>query len=301
MTLSTQHVILIGAARSGTKILRDSLALATAAGAVPYDVGFVWRVGAPSAEHDVLDPASLTQRDRKFIIEYIDRYARGEPPAVIEKTVGNTLRVPFVAAALPRATFVHLIRNGIDVAESAMRQWRNPPEYRYLATKFKHFPLRLVPTYGFRYAQSLMHRRTGGEGRVETWGPRYPGIDADLFTTDLLTVCARQWRESVNRASRDFASSGLRVIEVRYEDLVVEPQGQLARIADFCGLAIKASDLNKASARIVPGRAGGAGVALDQSQLALLDREIGQPLTELGYTRPTMLLMPDEEEPSHDD
>ncbi len=40
-----RRIVLIGAARSGTKILRDTLAAATGSGAVPFDIGFVWRIG----------------------------------------------------------------------------------------------------------------------------------------------------------------------------------------------------------------------------------------------------------------
>src|SRR4051812_20775701 len=40
-----QPVIVIGAARSGTKLLRDSLATHADVARVPYDVNYVWRFG----------------------------------------------------------------------------------------------------------------------------------------------------------------------------------------------------------------------------------------------------------------
>ena len=57
-----RHIIIIGAARSGTKILRDVLAEASGVGCVPYDIGFVWRYGNQRVPHDVLDPATVTPR-----------------------------------------------------------------------------------------------------------------------------------------------------------------------------------------------------------------------------------------------
>ena len=99
---------------------------------------------------------------------------------MIEKSVGNTLRVGYVAEIVPDAIFVHLVRNGVDVAESTRRQWQSPVEYGYLRDKVRHFPLRMVPTYGRSYAASLLRRRLAGDGRVASWGPRYPGIDRDL-------------------------------------------------------------------------------------------------------------------------
>lgn len=280
------RVVLIGAARSGTKVMRDALARATGAGAVPYDIGYVWRAGDPTRADDVLDPLSLTPRSQRFIAGFVDRYARGEPAVVIEKTVGNTMRVPFVARALPDAVFVHLVRNGVDVAESTFRQWREPVDYRYLAQKVRHFPLRMLPGYGRRYAASLARRRLSSDGRVATWGPRYPGIDADLEGGDLLTVCARQWRESVERARRDLPLTGMTVAEVRYERLVADPAAELVRVSETCGLETTPESLAAAAAMIGPGRLGQGSRSLTDAELMRVDAEAGDLLAELGYDRP---------------
>lgn len=280
-----KRIVLIGAARSGTKILRDTLAAATGSGTVPYDIGFVWRIGHDEP-HDVLEPASLRSADKAFIADYVDRYGAGRPLSVIEKTVGNTLRVPYVASALPDATFVHLVRNGFDVAESTMRQWREPADYRYLARKLRHVPARMLPTYGRAYTASLLRRRLSDDGRLSSWGPRYPGIDSDLREGDLLTVCARQWRESVVRATRDLETVDAPVIQVRYEEFVDRPREVLARVADFCSLSVVDADLVLAAGRVSPGRAGEGARSLDDSQQATLDAEIGEVMEWLGYRRP---------------
>jgi len=283
---SPRHVVLIGAARSGTKLLRDALATATGAGAVPYDIGYVWRAGAGPHADDVLDPTELTPRMRDFIVGFVDKYAAGHPSAVVEKTVGNTLRVPYVVRVLPDAAFVHLIRDGVDVAESTFRQWREPADYRYLAQKVRHFPLRMAPTYGRRYVASLLRRSVAGDGRVTTWGPRYPGIENDLAQVDLLTVCARQWRESVERARRGFRDAAISVVEVRYEDLVAHPEAELGRVSEFCGLPASEASLSAAAAKIEPGRSGTGSRALEPTEMAQLDVEIGTLLVDLGYDRP---------------
>ena len=54
----SQIVIIIGAARSGTKYLRDVLATAPNAARVPYDINYIWRYGSESHPDDAL-PASL--------------------------------------------------------------------------------------------------------------------------------------------------------------------------------------------------------------------------------------------------
>lgn len=278
-----RHIVVIGAARSGTKIVRDSLAVATGAGAVPYDVGYVWRYGNESVPHDVLDPESATDRVRRFIRRFVDRYARDG--AVIEKTVGNALRVPFVSQVLPDARYIHLIRDGVDVIESTRRQWTEPSDLGYLTRKARHFPARLIPTYGVKYARSLARRRANGDGRVGSWGPRYPGIDADLRQSGLLVVCARQWRLSVSCATDAFETGNLPVHQVRYEELVSQPRHVLAEIADFAELPATSDQLASAAARISAARRGAGRAALQQAEARTIDEEAGSTLTALGYAR----------------
>ena len=53
-------VIVIGAARSGTKVLRDLIASHPRFRAVPYDVNYLWRMGTESVPYDDRDPADAT-------------------------------------------------------------------------------------------------------------------------------------------------------------------------------------------------------------------------------------------------
>jgi hypothetical protein len=289
VTRSTiRRVVLIGAARSGTKALRDAIAEATGAGRVPFDIGYVWRDGVPPSSDDVLDPTSLTPTTASAIRSFIDRYATGDPPAVIEKTVANAVRVPFVAAVLPDAHLVHLVRDGVDVAESTLRQWQAPTEFRYLLAKVRHFPLRLAPSYGRRYLLSLLRRRVRPDRRVASWGPRYPGMDGDLVERGLLVVCARQWRESVVRAQRDLAQTGRPVVEVRYEEFVADPRRILAGVAEACGLTTTPERLRAAGNRVRAGSTGEGRRALSPDEMAVVQAEIGDLLAELGYQCPSL-------------
>jgi len=258
-------VVIIGAARSGTKILRDSLSVALGVPCLPYDVGYVWGYGNESREDDCLTATDLTPRSERLIRRFLGRYADVEG-RLIEKSVSNTLRVPFVAAVLPGATFVHLVRDGVDVAESSRRQWTAPPDYRYLVRKARHFPLRMVPTYGRRYAASLLRRRVADDGRVATWGPRYPGMITEL--------------------AQGLAETGVRAVEVRYETFVQDPAATLDRVADFCGLSTTPTSLAAASTAIRPDRTGHGRHTLTETELEDLDDEIGADLAVLDYERP---------------
>lgn len=279
----TRHIVIIGAARSGTKILRDVLAQASGAGCVPYDIGFVWRYRNERVPHDVLDPATVTPGISRFVRRYVERYARTGGEVVIEKTVGNTLRVPFVHAVLPDATFVHLVRDGRDAVESARRQWSAPAERKYLLDKARHFPLRLVPSYGRKYAMAQLGLLRGARSHAATWGPRYPGIDDDVASIDLLAVCARQWRASVEFATRDLARVHAPVVDVRYEELVAAPLATLSGLLDQLGLTASDEDRRRAAARLEVGRTGAGARTLTTEELATISAELGTTLNTLGY------------------
>lgn len=251
---------------------------------MPYDVGYVWRQGNESRPDDVLaaDLAVpvVTRRIRRFLRRYADGEGR-----LVEKTVGNTLRVPFVAEVVPQAIFVHLVRDGVDVVESSRRQWSAPVDLAYLARKVRHFPPRLAGSYGLKFVRNNLRQREG-QKHVKSWGPRYPHIDVDLKECDLLTVCARQWRECVIRASADLEEASAPVIEVRYEHLVGDPVGTLGRIIDEApGYRTTTALLAAAGATLHSQSAGSGRGRLADEERRLIDVEIGDTLERFGYDR----------------
>lgn len=234
MLQTTQPIILIGAARSGTKFLRDVLAAQPGICAVPYDVNYVWRFGIARDMDDALDPAALTDAKRAFIRRQLGRLSGAGPgQAMLEKTVSNTLRVPFVDAVYPDARYIHLVRDGRDVTESAIRQWTAPPDWPALVRKLRGLPLANIGYLGWFTANFVRGRRSGrGGGRV--WGPRFPGSDTMVATLSLPEICATQWVQSVTRARADLAAlpgSAERVHTIRYEDLVADPAALAALVA----------------------------------------------------------------------
>lgn len=276
-------IVVIGAARSGTKIVRDALAVASGGGAVPYDVGFVWRHGNESSPHDMLRPEDVRPKTRRLVRAYLSKYARDG--IVIEKTVGNTLRVPFVTAILPNASFVYVERDGVDVAMSTRREWLADSDYRYLAKKLRHFPWRLLPTYGVKFVRAQTIGRDKATGHVATWGPRYPGIDGDLQDVGLLRVCARQWRTSV-QAARSALADRPEVVRVNYQDLVNDAAGSLSRAIEDLGLPLDPQRLRDAAAMIDAGASRPARGSLTPEERTILSEEIGPLLEELGYEAP---------------
>ncbi|GHA59077.1 hypothetical protein GCM10008927_25960 [Amylibacter ulvae] len=221
MTNADSPIILIGAARSGTKFLRDVLRVADGHGAVPYDVNYVWRYGFEQHPHDLLPVDELSQKQTVFIQKTLRSLASlNMDDVLIEKTVSNTLRVPFVDAVYPNARYVHLIRDGRDVTESAMRQWLAPPNWSALFTKLRGMPFSNLG-YVFWFAKNFISGMLKGQKGGNVWGPRFDGIDDLVGQKSLAYICAMQWRKSVEQATQDLANiPAERVFEIRYEDLV---------------------------------------------------------------------------------
>ncbi len=134
---------------------------------------------------------------------------------LLEKTPKNCLRIPFLRALLPDATFVFLRRDGRPTVSSLMDGWRAPDTYE---TYEVPEPLRMPGYDGSRWCFVLP---PGWRGMAER---------------PLEEVCALQWRACVEGvlahlpALRDAGA----VHEIAYEDLVARPrevlEGTLRRL-----------------------------------------------------------------------
>ena len=154
---------------------------------------------------------------------------------VIEKTVSNCLRVPFITTLFPDAKYIFLIRDGRDVVESAYRQWTAYPDLKYVIEKAFSFPLLDAPGYALSYAFALFRKRLSRNTHVTpTWGPRYVGIDMDVKTKDLIEVCAIQWAQSVQKAMLSLqVMKPDRIYVVKYEEFAQNPGYVLKKWAIF--------------------------------------------------------------------
>lgn len=228
-----QPVIIIGAARSGTKFFRDLLGSSEDVAVVPYDINYVWRHGNESLPHDELTPQSLTPRTARHIRSSIERLAErnaGRKPLLVEKTVSNSVRIDFVRAVYPDAKIIHLERNGLDAVESTYRQWTESPDHSYLLQKLRYFPFREW-RYALWFARNTLQR---GDD-VGVWGVRYDGIDADLERLDVAEVCAHQWRRANDQWQQRSAIPELE-LECRYADLFSDPDTELSRVCEFLSI-----------------------------------------------------------------
>lgn len=241
-TFPFQPVIIIGAGRSGTNMLRNALTRVAGVTTWPCDeINYIWRYGNARRPHDELLPNHISTETRRYIRRAFRRQASRTSAAwLVEKTCANSLRVEFVDAIIPEAKFLFIVREGRDVVASALKRWTAGLELTYLLKKAVYVPPADIVYYASRYLSSHLQRLQSHEKRLASWGPRFDGLDELLKTSTLPEVCAHQWRESVNQAAKGLAQlPAERVHFVRYEDFVLKPVYRLQEVLEF--LAVPAA------------------------------------------------------------
>jgi hypothetical protein len=241
-----QPVIIIGAPRSGTNLLRDLLTAFPGAATWPCDeINLVWRRGNARWPVDALPADRADERVRRYIRTAFSRQARRTAARVlVEKTCANALRVEFVDRVVPEARFVHIVRDGRDAVASALERWAAPLEVHYTLRKARFVPPPELPYYAVRFVTNRCRRLVARDGRVASWGPRFRDMDRWLREMPLADVCAEQWRQCVVQATAALDRLPAdRVAAVRYESLVREPRRELTRLLQFAEIPYQPDQL----------------------------------------------------------
>lgn len=266
-------LVIIGAPRSGTNMLRDVLCTLEGVATWPCDeINYIWRHGNLRYPSDEFPPKLATPRVQRYIRRQFEWVARRyNAQTVIEKTCANSLRVPFVDRVVPEARYLFIRRDGLDAVASAMHRWKAELDIPYLARKARFVPITDLPYYAPRYVGSHVYRLFSKEGRVSFWGPQLDHMDWPLANHSLDEVCALQWKKCVESAAAAFAQMpSEQWLEVQYEDFVFDPESELRRVLDFVGLEASDATVKEAVADVSTGSLGKWRAALGEDTLARL-------------------------------
>lgn len=281
-----QPVIIIGAGRSGTNMLRDVLCRLPGFGTWPCDeINYIWRHGNRDWQTDEFTPQMANPQVKNYVRRAFARVAQtGSYRYVVEKTCANSLRVEFVDRVVSDAMFIFIVRDGRDVVASAKNRWRASLDITYLGKKARYVPLADLPYYGLRYLKNRVHRLLSGEKRLASWGPRFEGMDRLLREYSLAEVCAMQWVRCVEKAEQGLAAvDPERVFRLRYEDFVANPAVNLHKCVSFVGAAVTDQAIQEAVQRVTAGNVGKWRKSLDQQTLELISPLIAATLDRYGY------------------
>lgn len=284
--LAAPPVIIIGAARSGTNMLRDVISALPGYGTWPCDeINYIWRHGNARFSTDEFRPEMATPPVRHAVQRAFAAIAAQQAVNhVVEKTCANSLRVGFVNAIFPEARFIFIMRDGRDVVASAMKRWSAPLDLPYLLRKARYVPLSDLPYYGFSYLGNRIHRLRSNERRLKSWGPRFKGMQELLQNKPLVEVCAAQWQRSVERAEEDLAAlEPGRCLRLNYETFVAQPSAGLQTIVDFLGEPLHSAHVEVVERTVSSSSVGKWRAALDEQDIARIAPYVEPLLLSHGY------------------
>ena len=282
----SSSVILVGAPRSGTNMLRDVLTSINGVFTWPCDeINYIWRHGNVGYPSDEIPAERASPAVKNYIQQrFSDIQEKYSANVVVEKTCANSLRVTFVDAVVPSAKYIFIYRDGIDATGSAKERWTAKLDIPYLLEKVRFVPKADLPYYAVRYFWARIYRLISSEKRLAFWGPKLDNMQEILQKHSLNEVCALQWQRCVDKA--DEALSAMpegKVIRVCYEDFVQQPGKELGRILEFLGKDVPEADIAEAVKDVSPRSLGKGRKALGESEVANLEKLVGDSLKRYGY------------------
>lgn len=281
-------IIIIGAARSGTNMLRDIITQLPGFGTWLCDeINYIWRHGNAHYSNDEFSVEQASVSVKKFIRRAFARVARKQGLRyVVEKTCANSLRVAFVEKVFPDAKFIFIVRDGRDAVASAMKRWAAPLDIPYLLKKARYLPVTDAPYYVIRYFWNRIFRVFSSEKRVSFWGPRFKGMEEMLKTKSLPEICGAQWARSVQLATKAFGSmESKKVLRIKYEDFVSSPVSQLKLIAEFLGVDLKDGQASHMVSSVSDSSVGKWKNDLNAKTMEKIMHYIKPELKEYGYIK----------------
>lgn len=265
-------LFIVGMPRSGTKLLREMLNRHPRIGVPDIETEFLpWLESHIEDFGDLADPqrfeAFYRAMSRRSYFEW--RRVQGRP---VELRRWRSACTDFSAAGV----FEALVRDDVDAPRGSGRIWGDKsPSYiddiallkcLYPAAKVLHI-VRDVRDYCLS-----IHK---------AWGK------------DMLRA-AQRWADQVPKARADGAALCGDYLELRYEDLLADPQAELRRTCAFLGVAFEPAmlvlratneDLGDArgAERVLSGNRGKYRRAIDPRMLSRIEEIAGPVLVECGY------------------
>jgi Sulfotransferase family len=279
-------IILFGNFRSGTTLLLK--VISTHPDVVEWNepIG-LWLYADPGRSHDEFNENDATDKVKRYIRNKFLKYQQQHGNRIIiEKSPHNILRIPYVRAIFPEASFLFIVRNPLSFISSVELKWQRPMKRTRMVRRLKSTPVTQLHHYLKRFFSQQWNKRILRRKYLSIWGPRYKGIQEDLKTEDLLTVIARQWSLSSRKAERDLAlfEDG-QVLRLRYEDFVEDPISDMERICAHCGLQMT-NDMANAVKEMVKSDRNLKWQRFDPHDLARIIPEIRDEMHRHGYEIP---------------
>ncbi|NJM87062.1 MAG: sulfotransferase [Hydrococcus sp. RU_2_2] len=242
-------VFLIGCGRSGTTILGYILSLHPDIFYLlePYHL---WAAIEPKTDilnfyhqidaHFLMNESHWTENSQdRFNRLFIKGFPNKKTKIVMEKTPINTVRIGYLNALAPEAKFIHIIRDGFDVACSIER---------------------LASTNQYKIANKPHLNQWWGNNNYKWKAMMRDCIAAGYFPheidrlSDHRSKAAYEWLVSLSEVDCWREKLGDRLCEVTYTQLTKNPESVLRNICAFLNLDMSNTWLEGAIAQVKPSK-----------------------------------------------
>ena len=230
-------IFIIGAPRSGTNILRDTISSFNQVGTWDCDeIPYIWRYGNKKKQTDILTPEMITPDIKKYIKNQFIKISNDtKKKYIVEKTCANSLRLDFVDTVIPKAKFIYIIRNGYDAVSSIINRWDSSFSLLYTYKKFKYVPTFDIPFYGIQFFKNRLFKSIFND-RLKFWGPKFIP-ESQINDAPIQEIAAHQWNMCVKSATNSFKTIDKKnVFNIKYEDFVTEPENLIDSLSNFLEL-----------------------------------------------------------------
>jgi len=238
---------LIGCGRSGTTILGQVLSLHNEVSYF-FEPYHLWAAIDP-----LTDVLNLYHRvDAYFLMDalhcheeaqirfnrlFLENLPNKNSLTVIEKTPLNAMRIGYINALAPRAKFIHIVRDGVDVSCS-IEQIASISSYKIAGKP------QLNQWWGVENYRWKALSRDGASAGY------YPD-EVDLLENHR-SKGAYEWLVSLGEVDRWREKISDRLYEITYEELTANPEATLGNICKFLELDTPSGWLNEATKMINP-------------------------------------------------
>jgi hypothetical protein len=283
-------IFIFGNTRSGTTIVQKVMSLHPEITGW-YEPNALWLYANPGRIHDEFDECDATNKVKQYIRQRFLKYQQQHGNCVVlEKTPQNILRIPYVRAIFPEATFLFIVRNPFSFISSVEYKWQRPVTGGGIVRRLKDMPLSQLHHWVRRYLVQQINKRILRRKYLSIWGPRYKGIQQDLKTHDQLTVIARQWSIPSMKAEKAMAAfEEGQILRLKYEDFVDNPISDLERICAHCRLEMT-DDMMNAARQMVKSDRKIKWQRFDPCDLARIIPEISGEMQRHGYVIPAEIV-----------
>ena len=211
-------ILLIGCPRSGTTILLRAFLQSPELRSIQAEGHILWDAYHHPSDRgwdsDALGAGDVLEREREYIYCATALFVRGR--RFIDKTPENCLRIPYLEALFPDATFVFLRRRAADNVNSLIEGWRARP--RFVKYRLPERLEGLGPLSGNLWSFVL----------VPGW--------RELRSASLEEICARQYVACNAAVLEARTRDPSRWIDIAYEELVASPVETLTGVFERLGL-----------------------------------------------------------------